>query len=50
MEIKEQLQEIEDKLSKGLKEAYKKMITFKQQKKTSIIVSKNGKIIEIKPK
>ncbi len=50
MEIKEQLQELEDKLSKGLKEAYKKMIAFKQQKNTPIIVSKNGKIIKIKPK
>jgi len=50
MGIKEQLQDLEEKLSKGLKEAYKKMVVFKKQKKTPIIISKNGKIVKIFPK
>jgi len=49
MGIKEQLQELEDKISKGLDEAYKKMVEFKKHKKSPIIVSKDGKIIKIQP-
>lgn len=49
MEIKEQLQELEDKIAKGLEEAYRKMVEFKKHKKSPIIMSKNGKVIEIEP-
>ncbi len=48
MGIKEQLKELEDKISKGLEEAYRKMVEFKKQKKSPLIVSRNGVIIEIK--
>lgn len=47
MGIKEQLKELEKKITKGLEEAYRKMIEFKKQKNSPIIISKNGEIIEI---
>ena len=50
MGIKEQLKELEDKLSTGLEKAYSKMLEFKKQKGSPIIISKNGKILEIDPK
>jgi len=49
MGIKEQLQELENKIAKGLKEAYRKMVEFKKQKNSPVIVSRNGEIIEIDP-
>lgn len=48
MGIKEQLKELEDKISKGLEDAYIKMVVFKKQKNSPLIVSRNGEIIEIK--
>ena len=50
MGIKEQLKELEDKLSTGLEKAYSKMLEFKKQKGSPIIISKDGKILEIDPK
>ncbi|WP_185956532.1 hypothetical protein [Changchengzhania lutea] len=50
MGIKEQLQELEDKISKGLEKAYEKMIKFKEQKETPIVISKDGKILKVYPK
>ncbi|WP_157494132.1 hypothetical protein [Fulvivirga imtechensis] len=38
-----------DKIIKGLEETYRKLIEFKKQKKTPIVVSKNGEIVEINP-
>jgi len=49
METKEELQELEEKVSIGLKEAYRKMVIFKKQKNSPMIVSRNGKVIEIQP-
>ena len=49
MGIKEQLKELEDKLSSGLEKAYSKMLEFKKQKGSPIIISKDGKILEIHP-
>ena len=34
---------------KGLEKAYQKMIEFKKSKKTSVVISKNGKVVEINP-
>lgn len=48
MGIKEQLKELEDKISKGLEEAYRKMVEFKKQKNSPLIISRNGEIVEIK--
>mgnify|MGYP001214944137 CR=1 FL=1 len=49
MGIKEQLKELEDKLTKGLEKAYSKMLEFKKQKDSPIIMSKNGEIVEVDP-
>jgi hypothetical protein len=49
MGVKEQLQELEDKIARGLEEAYRKMVVFKKHKKTPLVVSKNGKAVEIEP-
>ena len=49
MGIKEQLQELEDKIAMGLEEAYRKMVEFKKHKNSPIVVSKNGEVIEIEP-
>lgn len=38
-----------DKIIEGLEKAYKKLIEFKKYKKTPIIVSKDGKVVEIYP-
>jgi hypothetical protein len=38
-----------DKIIEGLEKAYKKLIEFKKYKKTPIIVSKDGKVVEINP-
>ncbi len=36
-----------DKIIEGLEKAYKKLVEFKKYKKTPIIVSKDGKIVEL---
>ena len=38
-----------EKIRKGLEMSYAKLIEFKKYKKTPIIVSKEGKIIEMSP-
>ena len=38
-----------DKIIKGLEEAYRKMIIFKKEKNSKVVVSENGKILEIDP-
>jgi len=38
-----------DKIIEGLEKAYKKLIEFKKYKKTPIIVSRDGKVVEICP-
>jgi hypothetical protein len=38
-----------EKIKKGLEESYKKLIDFKKYKRTPIIVSRDGKIIELSP-
>jgi len=48
MGIKEQLEDLELKIAKGLQEAYKKMLVFKQQKNSPVIITKNGKIVKVK--
>ena len=47
MEIKEQLRELEEKVSLGLKEAYRKMAEFKKKNNSPLIVSRNGEVISI---
>lgn len=49
MTIKEELTDLETKVSKGLKIAHARMVEFKKFKKTPIVVSSNGKVIEVQP-
>ncbi len=48
MGIKEQLQDLEDKVSKGLRLSYAKLLEYKKQKNSPLIVSKDGVIVQIK--
>ena len=41
--------ELRDKLMAGLEKAYQKLLEFKKQNKTDLIVKKDGKIVKIKP-
>ncbi len=50
MGIKEQLLDLEDKITRGLEESYKKMAAFKKQKNSPLIVSREGKVVEIEAK
>ncbi|GGF42466.1 hypothetical protein GCM10011339_33690 [Echinicola rosea] len=38
-----------DKIVQGLEETYKKMVEFKKQKNSPLVVYKNGKIVELSP-
>ena len=48
MGIKEQLKDLENKIAKGLEETHRKMAKFKKQNNSPIIISKDGKVVEIK--
>jgi len=41
--------ELRDKLIAGLEIAYKRMLEFKRQKNSEVIVTRDGKIIKFKP-
>ncbi|MBK9192454.1 MAG: hypothetical protein IPM77_13655 [Crocinitomicaceae bacterium] len=47
MGIKEELSEMQSKIAQGLEKAYLKMIEFKIQKNSPLVISRDGKIIEI---
>ncbi|MCC5939179.1 MAG: hypothetical protein JJU34_18005 [Lunatimonas sp.] len=49
MGTKEQLKEERDKIVKGLEEAYRRLIEYKKQKKSPMIVVRNGKIVAVDP-
>ena len=38
-----------DKIIKGLELAYMKLVEYKKYKKTPIIISRRGKVVEISP-
>ena len=38
-----------EKIREGLEKAYQKLIEFKKYKKTPIIISKDGKVVEVSP-
>ena len=46
---KKEIQIEREKIIKGLELAYEKMVKFKISKNSPIVVSKNGKIVEIAP-
>ena len=41
--------EFRDKIILGLEQVYEKLIEFKKQKKTEIVIMKDNKIVKIKP-
>ena len=41
--------ELRDKILLGLDKAYEKLIEFKKQKKSELVVMKDNKIVRIKP-
>lgn len=41
--------ELFDKIVEGLKKVRERLIEYKKQKKTAIVIMENGKIIKIKP-
>ena len=49
MGTKEQLKEERDKIVKGLEETYKRLIEFKKQKNSPMIIIREGKIIAADP-
>lgn len=49
MEKSKCFKEERDKIIKGLEEAYRKLVDFKKQKNSPMVVSKNGEILEINP-
>jgi hypothetical protein len=49
MGTKEQLKDERDKIVKGLEETYKRLIEYKKQKKSPMIVVRNGEIVAVDP-
>ncbi|OQX79455.1 MAG: hypothetical protein B6D64_04845 [Bacteroidetes bacterium 4484_276] len=49
MKTKKQIQEIREKIIKGLEEAYKSLVEYKKQKNSPLIISRDGKIVEVDP-
>ncbi len=45
----ENREEKRDKIVKGLEKAYEKMVEFKRNKNSEIVILKENKIIKIKP-
>ncbi len=46
--MENKLKELENKVRKGLESSYKKLLEFKRQKNTPLIITKDGKIVEVK--
>ncbi|MFY0687203.1 MAG: hypothetical protein JXQ90_08565 [Cyclobacteriaceae bacterium] len=49
MESEKSMEELKDQVSRGLKEAYRKMADFKKRNNSPMIVSRDGKIVSIPP-
>ncbi|WP_187774776.1 hypothetical protein [Pedobacter sp. BS3] len=45
----EKQKELYDKILLGLEKVYEKLIEFKKQKKSELVILKDGKIVKIKP-
>tara|TARA_R110002020_G_scaffold123277_2_gene279593 strand:- start:18507 stop:18692 length:186 start_codon:yes stop_codon:yes gene_type:complete len=50
MGTKEQLKEERDKIVKGLEETYRRLVEFKKQKNSPMIIMRDGKIVAMDPK
>ena len=49
METKDKLKEERDKIVKGLEETYRRLVEYKKQKNSPMIVVRNGKIEAVDP-
>lgn len=49
MGTKEHFKEERDKIVKGLEETYRRLVEYKKQKKSPMIVVRNGKIVAVDP-
>ena len=49
MATKEQLKEERDKIVKGLEETYRRLVEYKKQKNSPMVVLRNGEIVEVDP-
>ena len=49
MKTKKQIQEIREKIIKGLEETYKSLVEYKKQKNSPLIISRDGKVVEVNP-
>jgi len=49
MGTKEQIDDIREKVLKGLKKTYENLLEMKRRNNSVLVVSENGQIIKIKP-
>lgn len=49
MGAKEQIDDIREKVLKGLNKTYEKLLEMKIKNKGALVISENGQIIKIKP-
>lgn len=49
MTKKEKQIELRDKILKGLDEVYERLIIFKKNKNSELVIMQDGKIVKIKP-
>ena len=49
MTTKEKQIELRDKILLGLEKVYERLIEFKKQKKTDLVIMQDGKVVRIKP-
>lgn len=49
MKTVEKQKELFDKILTGLERSYEKLLEFKKQKKTDLVIMKDNKIVRIKP-
>lgn len=49
MTKKEKQIEFKDKIVKGLEKVYEKLIVYKKEKNSELVIMKDGKIVKIKP-
>ncbi len=48
MKTIDELKELEQDVSQGLQEAYRKMVVEKKRNNSPLIISRNGKIVKVK--
>lgn len=49
MHNKKKILEIRENIFKGLEESYKRLIESKKKQNSTLIISRNGKIVEVNP-